>query len=56
MGGILGGPIDYTKWGYYDPTAPANCVFVSTVHNGKFVPDSDKPYCGGPIPGTEAQP
>jgi branched-chain amino acid transport system substrate-binding protein len=50
--GGLTAPVDLSKWNYYDSTSSGNCLYVSAIRNGAFVPLSDKPYCGTEIAGT----
>jgi branched-chain amino acid transport system substrate-binding protein len=50
--GGLTAPVDLSKWNYYDSTASGNCLYVSVIRNGAFVPLSSTPYCGTQIPGT----
>jgi branched-chain amino acid transport system substrate-binding protein len=45
-------PADLSKWNYYDSTGSGNCLYVSNIKGGQFVPVATTPFCGTEIPGT----
>ena len=48
----LSGPVNFSKFGYTDPTTIGTCFYMATLKGNKFVSNS-KPYCGKAIPGTD---
>jgi branched-chain amino acid transport system substrate-binding protein len=52
INGLLGGPVNFAKFNYYDSTVGANCWYQSVVKGDAFYPLTTTPFCGQQIPNT----